>query len=93
MIKIKVTEIIGEYAIDIEDGKKLHEVICFYLSSGQEIELDFTDILVFNVTFFCYAIAQLFRNFEPRELDLLIKFTISPEKAFSISSARSLKWS
>ena len=73
-MKIEVSEIVGEYAIGVEDGKKLYEFICLYLSSGQEVELDFTNILVFNATFFCYAIAQLFKDFEPRELDLLLKF-------------------
>ena len=40
-MKIEVSEIVGEYAIGVEDGKKLYEFICFHLSSGQEIELDF----------------------------------------------------
>lgn len=76
MITINVVEITGEFAVDIEDGKKLYEFICFYLRSNQKIELDFTDVLVFNSTFFCYAIAQLFKDFSPTTLDLLLKFKI-----------------
>lgn len=74
MITINVVEIIGEFAVDVEDGKKLYEFIRLQLLANQKIELDFTDVLVFNSTFFCYAIAQLFKDFSPADLDLFLKF-------------------
>jgi hypothetical protein len=61
--KVIVSELIGSYAITLEDGETIYSVIHPLLQSGNTIELDFQDVEIFASPFFNAAIGRLLAGF------------------------------
>ena len=60
-MKIKIFEIINtDFAVTTENGNKVFDLIDSNLSSGQSVEIDFTDIQTMTTAFLNSAVGQLY---------------------------------
>ena len=75
----KVYEITGKFATDTDSGQDLYDMIFPHLAKGESVQLDFTNVAVFAVSFFNYAIGQLLQHITTDDLNRLLTFKeISP---------------
>lgn len=66
---------VGEYAITVDDGQQLYELIHPCLLAGKPVELDFAGVKVFASPFINLAFGQLLKDISGDKLNQLIKFT------------------
>lgn len=71
---LDVSQITGDYAIDIESGQKLHDATFPLLLAGDSVELDFSRVRVVSSAFFNYAVGQLMSRLSPGVLNELLSF-------------------
>lgn len=69
MKKYLVHEIVGEYAMTLEDGQQTYDRVFPDLKEGSTVELDFERVCYFASPFFNAAIGQLLREFSSAELN------------------------
>lgn len=72
MLKIKISDLVGEHCVTSEDGRKVYEQIVPRLQSNEEVCLDFDGVSVFASPFFNFAIGQLLKDFSPDKLNSLV---------------------
>jgi hypothetical protein len=78
-MRLVVRDIIGEFAITLEDGRRVYDLIAPALRAGQAVELDFAGVTVFAAGFFNSAIGQLLEEFQENDLRrLLIPVNLTP---------------
>lgn len=62
MNRIKVYDVVSEYAVTGEDGQKLYNEIHPLLVQNQLIELDFSNVKIYSSQFFNFAFGQLLKD-------------------------------
>jgi len=72
-MKCIVRETVGEDAITLDDGQKIHEQIKPELLTGHEVELDFDGVTVFASPFFNAAVGQLLKDLKAEDLNRLLR--------------------
>jgi len=71
--KISVYSLIGEHCVSLEDGRRLYKDFFPDLKNGDEVELDFAGVQVFAASFFNSSLGFLLRDFEPADLNRLVR--------------------
>lgn len=61
-MQLRISDIVGEYAITAEDGELVFEPVHGALVTGDDVELDFEGIAVFASPFFNAAIGRLIED-------------------------------
>jgi hypothetical protein len=67
-----VRDIVGEYAVTLEDGQHVYDRIAPVLQAGQPVELDFAGVTIFAAGFFNAAIGRLLKNIKVDDLRRLL---------------------
>lgn len=68
-MRIDVHSIVGKNAITLRDGEALFAVLVGALTSGQQVELDFSKVEIFATPFFNAGVGQLLAHFQPEQLN------------------------
>jgi hypothetical protein len=68
-LTIYVFEEIGQNCMTIADGKRIYDLVNPVLGVGGLVALDFFGVEVFTSSFFCFAIGQLLRDYQPEFLN------------------------
>jgi STAS-like domain of unknown function (DUF4325) len=63
------SDIIGQYAITIEDGKIIYDELYPLLSDGCSVILDFQGVTHFAAPFLNFAIGRLFEHFSEEDIN------------------------
>lgn len=71
-MRLAVCDIVGEYAMTLEDGQNVYDRIAPLLRSGQAVEVDFAGVTIFASGFFNAALGQLLKDFKADDLRRLI---------------------
>lgn len=69
IMKLEVLSIAGENCITLEDGENLRHRIHRVLSTGNNVEVDFTGVRIYASPFFNAAFGRLVKDFEKNELN------------------------
>ena len=80
----KVYEITGKFATDTDSGQDLYDMIFPHLAKGESVQLDFTSVAVFAVSFFNYAIGQLLQNIDSDDFTRLLDFKEIPQTGLNV---------
>jgi len=72
MLKLKITDLVGEHCVTSDDGQKVYEQIVPRIKSNEKVCLDFGGVSVFASPFFNFAVGQLLKDFSPDKLNSLI---------------------
>lgn len=68
IMRVKISEVIGEKCESIDDGGKLYQAIHRELQNGDAVELDFTDVRSVITPFLNASIGKLLDIFEKETL-------------------------
>jgi hypothetical protein len=71
-MKVHVYTTIGEFALTLDDGQAIYDLIHRELLDGHSVELDFSGVRVFASPFFNAAIGQLYKDLDPVKLKNLL---------------------
>lgn len=74
MNTISVFDLVGEYAITVEDGQKVYDIIKPELDAQNPLEIDFANVSIYASPFFNVGIGQLLRDFSSDDLNRLVNF-------------------
>lgn len=75
----KASDLVGELAMDTNDGKKVYDVIHPELLAGHNVELDFEGVRIIAPAFWGRTVADLFLDIKPEEFHRLFKaINLSP---------------
>lgn len=81
-MKLDVRDRIGEYAITLEDGQLIYELIHPELAAGHRVDLDFSGVEIFASPFFNAAFGQLVKDVSSDDLNRLLNIKgLVPEGA------------
>ena len=72
-LKVRVSELIGDYRITLEDGQQVYDVIHPEPIKGRPVELDFCGMEIFAAPFFNAAFGRLVEDVSPERLDELLQ--------------------
>lgn len=61
-MQLRISDIVGEYAITADDGEFVFEPVHEALLAGKEVEIDFEGVAVFASPFFNAAIGRLLED-------------------------------
>lgn len=67
-MRLAVRDLVGEYALILDDGQKVYDQIVPALRAGQAVEVDFAGVTIFASGFFNAAIGQLLKDFKAEDL-------------------------
>jgi hypothetical protein len=72
-MEIIIKDVIGPRCIIKEDGQKIYEKIHVPLTKAETVTLDFDGVAQFASPFFNFAIGQLLKDIEEKDLRLLLR--------------------
>ena len=78
-VVLKVKDVCGPHCVGIEDGTGLFTRILPILKSGNEICLDFEDVLTITSSFLNASVGKLFGHFEEADLEKRLTWKCSDE--------------
>lgn len=75
MSQIKVFELTGRNAISMQSGEKLYNTLHSKLISGEQLTIDFSEVVLFASPFFNASIGLLLKDIPVERLQQLLSIT------------------
>lgn len=91
MTRLSVFEIAGPYCTTYREGERLFHKVSPYFKTGEQIQLDFSDVELASSSFFSELLGSVVENFGEEFLNKQLTFTsLKPRHKYVLDLTRNI---